>query len=769
MSDGSQERVSPYVGPREFHYGETLYGRDRETLKLLDLLIAERIVLVYSPSGAGKSSLIRAALTPKLEDESFTVLPVARVNTLPGVSVTPLNQYTFSLLLSLEEGREEEKQLPEQDLARMDVPDYLGRRWGQADPTHYPVLIVDQFEEILTSDPTDLDTKKEFFVQVGKALENRNWRALFAMREEYLAGLDPYLQFIPTRFNTKFRLEVLRAEEARKAIQKPAEHAGVRFTDAAARKLVDDLRRVRIQTLTGEPEEQLGPYIEPVQLQVVCQRLWSAIPAGSSEIGEDAIKDLGDVDSALAAYYGERIKAAAAITGVQERFIRDWIENQLITGAFRGQVQKGVERTFELDNKVIEELANAYLVRAEQRRGLTWIELAHDRLIAPVRKDNAKWRDEHLESFQRQAALWDRAGRQSTLELSGRALKDAKSWAAEHPDEVSSTEQEFLNVSQKSYSNKRRIRVASTMAIIALPLIPVAAIYERMLKEQPWGELTDPVEERSYTLNTDTVSIGRSTPDFKSDILSASNTSKFVSRIHLLLDRRRNVMDMRSTNGTTINASFLRYGESRTVEDGDILVLAGAQLYNFSKIDWSWFPFLRSWFHFFQSPHPEAPAASLGSRGLLVDGSARRVVPLTGERYWLDVQDGKLEVSTTRTNTEILEVKVSTAGKPTIVYRGKPNGLFVVAKENEYQYESYPLKPNVEYELGEELPSRFVDWPVPWSMSDLGSRINSWDERYLSRSWPFVYGSCTEQECTGPRFQIIPLSSKNDKPGQPAD
>jgi|SRR5215831_18003134 len=93
MSDGSQERVSPYVGPREFHYGEPLYGRDRETLKLLDLLIAERIVLVCSPSGAGKSSLIRAALTPKLEEENFTVLPVARVNTLAGAGVTVSNRY----------------------------------------------------------------------------------------------------------------------------------------------------------------------------------------------------------------------------------------------------------------------------------------------------------------------------------------------------------------------------------------------------------------------------------------------------------------------------------------------------------------------------------------------------------------------------------------------------------------------------------------------------------------------------------------------------
>jgi hypothetical protein len=745
MTDGSQERVSPYVGPREFHYGETLYGRDRETLKLLDLLIAERIVLVYSPSGAGKSSLIRAALTPKLIEESFTVLPVARVNTLPCAGVTPLNRYTFSLLLSLEEGGEEEQQLPEQELAPMDVRDYFGRRWGQVDP----VLIVDQFEEILTSDPTDLSTKKEFFIQVGKALENRNWRALFAMREEYLAGLDPYLQCIPTRFSTRFRLEFLKVEEAREAIQRPAENAEVRFNDRAAQKLVDDLRRVRIQTLMGEPEEQLGPYIEPVQLQVVCQRLWSAMPAGSSEIGEDAIKDLGDVDSALAAYYAERVKAASAITGVQERFIRDWIENQLITGEFRGQVQEGAERTLELDNKVIEELANAYLIRAEQRRGLIWIELAHDRLIAPVRKANAKWRDEHLESFQRQASLWNRSGRPSRLELSGTALREAKRWAAEHPDEVSSTEREFLNVSQKSYSNRRRIRITLAMAVTGVLLIPLAAIYDHMLNEQSWGELIDPVQKRFYPLNTDTVCIGRSTPDFAGCIVSVPTTSGYVSRIHLLLDRHRRVMDIRSKNGTAINAEFLPYGRSRTVEDGDIIVLAGAQLYKFSKIDWSWFPF-------FRSPRPQE-LASPNSWGLLIDGSGKRVVPLTGERYWLDVKDGKLEVSVTRTNSEILEVRSSTAGELTIIYRGKPNGLFVVIKGNEYQYGSYPLKPNMEYEIDRELPpQRFVDWPIPWSMSNLESRINPWDERYLFPSCTFVYGSCTEEECTGLRFQIVP-------------
>ena len=71
-------RPNPYVGPRAFETGETLYGRDLELRQLLDLLISERIVLLHSPSGAGKSSLIQAKLIPRLQDEEFCVLPVAR-------------------------------------------------------------------------------------------------------------------------------------------------------------------------------------------------------------------------------------------------------------------------------------------------------------------------------------------------------------------------------------------------------------------------------------------------------------------------------------------------------------------------------------------------------------------------------------------------------------------------------------------------------------------------------------------------------------------
>ena len=54
---------NPYVGPVPFLEGQTLYGRVKETDALYNLLISKRIVLLFSPSGAGKTSLIQAGHT----------------------------------------------------------------------------------------------------------------------------------------------------------------------------------------------------------------------------------------------------------------------------------------------------------------------------------------------------------------------------------------------------------------------------------------------------------------------------------------------------------------------------------------------------------------------------------------------------------------------------------------------------------------------------------------------------------------------------------
>jgi WD40 repeat protein len=480
-------RLNPYVGPRSFRTGETLYGRDRELNELLDLLIAERVVLLYAPSGAGKSSLVQAALVPRLGEEGFRVLPVMRVSQEPPASVTNIsgfNRYVFSLLLSLEEALPEKEQMPLDKLAGLTLTAYLDRRAAARteDDPRCDVLIFDQFEEILTVNPVDLDAKVNFFAQVGQALRDRSRWALFAMREDYIAGLDRYLRPIPTRLNNRFRLDMLEEAAARSAMQQPAQRVGVDFSDAAARKLANDLRKVRVQRADGSTEEQLGLYVEPVQLQVVCYRLWDRLPEDVKQIVEADVVAVGNVDSALSDYYAERVAGAARDTGVSERAIRDWVEHQLITAqGIRGQVLQGPDQG--LDSRAVQKLLDAYLVRAEKRRGATWLELAHDRLIAPVQANNAAWREANLSTLQRQADLWEKQNRPDGLLLRDQALSDAEAWAEAHRAELTTVEQDYLTACRKARAaeqrerrNNRLIKGLAVAALIGLILAGIAAV-----------------------------------------------------------------------------------------------------------------------------------------------------------------------------------------------------------------------------------------------------------------------------------------------------
>jgi WD40 repeat protein len=491
-------RPNPYVGPRSFQTGEKLYGRDREIRELLDLLIAERIILLHSPSGAGKSSLIQAGLIPQLENEGFHVLPVVRVNQEPPDSLfqdESFNRYVFSVLLSLEEALPEDARKPLEQLSAMSLNDYLETHphltadndedEGAETAHDSHVLIFDQFEEVLTIDATNREAKLAFFNQLGEALRERKRWALFSMREDYLAALDPYLRPVPTRLTNTFRLDFLGVNAARQAIQQPVQTSQVSFSHTAVSKLVNDLRQVQIQQPDGSMEVRLGPYVEPVQLQVVCYHLWQQLPSDKMEISAEDISAIGNVDQSLAEYYAEQVAATAVKAGVKERRIREWFERQLITeGGIRGQVLMGAEESEGLDNRAIRMLEDTHLIRAEKRLGATWFELAHDRLIQPVRTNNAAWFVENLSLLERQASLWESQNRPDHLLLRDQALAEAEVWASEHPEDLTVTEHDFLKECRELRAREQAKREQAEQALKLEAAEKVAEAERKRAEEQ---------------------------------------------------------------------------------------------------------------------------------------------------------------------------------------------------------------------------------------------------------------------------------------------
>ena len=314
---------------------------------------------MHSPSGAGKTSLIQAALLPQMEKEGFRVPPeierpggirvrpvIRLTQPLPGQDSDPANRYVFSTLVSLEEMCPAAERFHLDTLRDLSLEAYLKlrepdqddrsvqRRFGQE------LWVFDQFEEVITLDDSDQEIKGQFFEQLGRVLRrNKNLWVLFAMREEFLGVLDPYLGRIPTRLSTTYRLDLLGTESATEAVMGPAADRGVNWDEKAAEVLVNNLRRVRARVRDGYV---LGPYVEPVQLQVVCRWLWERLPANLTRITPAQLEVLGKeaaagsaggtgsgnspapfgfgaVDTALAGYYDDSLKQVVGRAAARTR------------------------------------------------------------------------------------------------------------------------------------------------------------------------------------------------------------------------------------------------------------------------------------------------------------------------------------------------------------------------------------------------------------------------------------------------------------------
>jgi flagellar biosynthesis GTPase FlhF len=467
---------NPFVGPRPIDTGQKIFGRDREIEELYYLLSAERIVLLHSPSGAGKSSLIQAGLVPRL-GELFDVWGPTRVNIQPpDRDLESVNRYVQSANLGFEAGIPKGRQRLPELISTMTLFEYVANRPRRRSAPPNIVLIFDQFEEILTVEPLALQAKHAFFDQLGKLLRDPHIWALFALREDYLAPLDPYAELVPTHLKNLFRLDLLTRDAASEAISRSVEEVGRHFAPDAVEKLVNDLATMQVQRPDGTFQSQTGPFVEPLYLQVACRGLWEQMPEEKLTIDVDNIQSFANVTKALAEYYEREVSGIAGSDPREERAIREWVGDKLITPeGIRGQILKGAGQSENLDNKLIARLVDTHLVRAEQRAGAVWYELSHDRLIEPVRASNKTWFEAHLSKLQKVATVWEAQGRPEGLLLLGADLVEARQWAEKNESSVTDLERRFLEASEakqdgihRERRQARRVRLALGVAIVLL-------------------------------------------------------------------------------------------------------------------------------------------------------------------------------------------------------------------------------------------------------------------------------------------------------------
>ncbi|HSK04618.1 MAG TPA: ATP-binding protein [Kofleriaceae bacterium] len=389
---------SPYLGSRSFERTAEdrarFFGRDREIEELVGLVLSHSVVLVYAASGAGKTSLLNAGVIPALEARGFEVLPRGRVGvTLPPDAVLDegTNPYVLNLLCSLS------PEVPATSLLRHTIVDRL-RELPRRARGAGRVLVIDQAEELFTFTPPDWPLhQRELFIALHEALRDApDLRVVIVTREEYLAHFADLMPLLPGGLRARFHLDPLDREAARRAVEGPLLATERRFEQGVADRLVTDLSsRVKLEASTGRPVLEPGPYVEPVQLQIVCAALWQKLPDGVDVITAEHLQRYGDVEETLERFYEETIAACIRETAYDKERLARWIGTKLITPSeTRGQVFRGPSETERLPNRVLACLEARHLIRADERASGCWYELAHDRLVRPVREVNARWRVE---------------------------------------------------------------------------------------------------------------------------------------------------------------------------------------------------------------------------------------------------------------------------------------------------------------------------------------------------------------------------------------
>ena len=441
---------SPFVGPRPFEKEDSdrFFGRTRETEELLSLIIAHRAVLVYSQSGAGKSSLLRAGVIKRLEEQQYQVLRTARVHGLLPNDVPPESvqnifvyhalQYWAATLPSGQSLKDHAKTTLSEFLKLLVVPPEAGE-----DGSPPLIVILDQFEEFFTTNQHRWQERRPFFDQLAQALQDLpTMKMVFVMREEYIAQIESFADLLPEKLRPRMHLERLRGNSARNAVVKPFQTRGLSFDPNAADELMGELSEIRVAE-GDQFRETHGEFVEPVQLQVVCQSLWENLPSewkngpnastdGSRLITAEYIERFGDVNHALATYYDRSVeRAAAASEGrIGEGELRRWFGTALITATgTRGLAFRGAPGApWRIPGLALKELEEAHVIRREDRSGTITHELTHDRFIEPIQKSNHKWLARYENAERIRAKLEEYVKRESDEPLDEVELREAEEY-----------------------------------------------------------------------------------------------------------------------------------------------------------------------------------------------------------------------------------------------------------------------------------------------------------------------------------------------------
>ena len=497
---------SPWLGLRPFteDVHEYFFGRSAEVNDLFQRVVHKPLTLLFGRSGLGKSSLLQAALVPRLRDAGF--LPVLLRLNYADDSAPLIGQFVDALTAALAPA------LPGLDEALGRLRTDAALSWllfhdpalGLTGPeAPRPVVLLDQFEEIFTMGRATSERQADaakFLEMLADLVENRVPETLrsrletddvladrldyaarpakivISLREDFLHLLERYRGRMPALMDNRFELRLLTGPQALEAVIKPGRLRCRPGTDLAP--LVSEATGGAIVRFVAGVAPDI-PLAEidavPPLLSLLCAELnEQRLAAGESVIRPGQLE--GRAEDILGQFY-ERCFSS------QPSAVRTFVEDRLLSATGFRESTTLDTATHELTRaglthddavKAIAGLVDARLLTSEERGGIRRIELTHDILTSIARRSRTA-REERVEK-----ELADRRA-----EAERKAKEDAEASAREAAARAAVLDEALQKETQARRDANLATRRARWLAIAAI-LVALIAIAACVLAAVQW-------------------------------------------------------------------------------------------------------------------------------------------------------------------------------------------------------------------------------------------------------------------------------------------
>jgi len=237
-----------------------LYGRGQKVAELIESLSRNPVTLLLGNSGSGKTSVIHAGVFPAAYQQGW--LPIyTRPLGLPRADVAR------GIEASIFEG-------PASYRGSL-VP--LLKQVASATSPKRPLLVIDQFEDILTAKQTDEAERLVEDLRVLRYVDEPDFHVLVSYRADLEARLGQFWQVISGSAEGLPRVYLGGVDEdsARKSVVETCTDLklGLKLSEAEAGRIMADLR-----TFSETHAEQA---IYPPYIQMLIDHIWRTVPDGS--------------------------------------------------------------------------------------------------------------------------------------------------------------------------------------------------------------------------------------------------------------------------------------------------------------------------------------------------------------------------------------------------------------------------------------------------------------------------------------------------------